>query len=85
MVSATYKPIDWTKPLYTRAGSRVRIYAADCGGSKPVHGAFLESKDDIWYPCAWSITGRYVNDSKRSSLDLVNEETLLFLPTKEKA
>ena len=47
--------IDKNKQYTTRSGLPVRIYATDCGGGYPVHGAIL--KDGVWLLESWTITG----------------------------
>ena len=50
--------LDFTKPetLQTRDGREVRIYATDCGGLYPNHGAVL--CDNAWLIQSWSIHGK---------------------------
>lgn len=48
--------IDWDKPLQTRNGCEVRIYARDCG-TLYAHGAFKYSERD-WRACAWNRDGQ---------------------------
>jgi len=50
--------LDFTKPetLQTRDGREVRIYATDCGGMYPNHGAVL--CDNAWLIQSWSIHGK---------------------------
>lgn len=39
--------IDMNKKYKTKDGKPVRIYATDCGGGWPVHGAYLD--DNVWW------------------------------------
>lgn len=63
------KPFDLTKPLQTRDGREVRIYATDAGGEYPIHGAVKEGQG--WLHEGWSIRGELVRGLERC-LDLVN-------------
>ena len=60
--------IDKNKQYKTRSGLPVRIYATDCGGKYPVHGAVL--KDDEWDIDCWTCDGRYTQSSEHS-FDLI--------------
>lgn len=60
--------IDTTKQYKTREGREVRIYATDCGGIYPVHGAILKS--DGWVIHCWRGDGSDAIDSI-SNADLI--------------
>jgi hypothetical protein len=60
--------IDKNKQYRTRNGREVRIYAADGGGSYPVHGAILE--DGVWSHEVWKRDGAY-GSNLDESLSLV--------------
>lgn len=62
--------IDFTKPVQTRDGRAVRIYATDGGGEYPVHMATRDS-DGMWYPGSRTEDGR-VHRNGDSPLDLIN-------------
>ena len=62
------KPIDFTKPVTTRAGSNIKVYEVFYG--KYINGAYHDPDTDVWYPCQWDMSGVY--GSRKSSLDLVN-------------
>ena len=63
------KPLDLTKPMKTRCGFTVRIYAQDGESTYPIHGA--ASERDGWVSRSWADNGRhqYLNEG---ALDLVN-------------
>lgn len=44
--------IDMTKKYQTKDGFQVRIYATDCGGEFPIHGALL-GDDCMWHIGFW--------------------------------
>jgi hypothetical protein len=72
--------ISATASYRTRAGSRVRIYATDCGGDYPIHGAYCYDDEgiDIWYLAAWKANGQYTgttDDEYESAFDLVEDTT----------
>lgn len=46
---------DFRKPLVTRDGRDVRIYAIDGKGAHPVHGAI--ETDGAWSICDWDLCG----------------------------
>lgn len=52
--------IDKNKQYKTRSGLPVRIYATDCGGGYPVHGAVL--KNGVWRVEEWTITGVVIKE-----------------------
>ena len=60
--------IDKNKQYTTRDGREVRIYATDCGGIYPVHGAILKS--DGWVIHCWRGDGSDAIDSI-SNADLI--------------
>jgi hypothetical protein len=60
--------IDENKQYKTRDGREVRIYATDCGGIHPVHGAILRS--DGWVIHCWRSDGSDAIDSI-SNADLI--------------
>ena len=60
--------IDKDKKYTTRNGREVRIYATDCGGLYPVHGAILY--DGLWVINSWPLDGMDAIDSI-SNADLI--------------
>lgn len=60
--------IDKNKQYKTRDGREVRIYATDCGGIYPVHGAII--KDGLWVIHSWPLDGMDAIDSI-SNADLI--------------
>ena len=60
--------IDITKQYKTRDGREVRIYTTDCGGGRPVHGAFWSS-DNRWSVHSWRGDGTI--SGKPNVLDLI--------------
>jgi hypothetical protein len=60
--------IDKNKQYKTREGREVQIYATDCGGIYPVHGAIL--KNDEWIIHCWRSDGSDAIDSI-SNADLI--------------
>lgn len=63
--------LDLTKPVQTRDGRPVRIYATDAGGKHPVHGAFL-SEEGEWQSDTWTPEGKYLEPLSDHCLDLIN-------------
>jgi hypothetical protein len=61
--------IDITKTYKTRDGREVRIYATDCGGGRPVHGAI--NYDGEWSMSNWTAEGVSFSDHQHSSDDLI--------------
>ena len=62
--------IDKNKQYRTRSGLPVRIYATDCGGDYPVHGAVLDSHG--WFDFAWTKEGlTFIDQIAECDLDLV--------------
>lgn len=59
--------IDKNKQYRTRSGLPVRIYATDCGGDYPVHGATCFG--DIWHLCFWTKDGFFTGNE--GGLDLI--------------
>ena len=51
--------LDFSKPelLQTRDGRQVRIYSADAGGTRPVHGAVICG--DAWSVRQWKLDGSH--------------------------
>lgn len=49
--------IDINKTYRTRSGCPVRIYATDCGGPYPIHGAYFS--EGKWNPGAWMFNGDF--------------------------
>ena len=45
------------------------VYAMDCGGSHPHHGAWLHEGAGVWYPIQWANDGE-CNMPKRPDLNL---------------
>jgi len=63
--------LDLTKPVQTRDGRKVRIYATDGGKGKSIHGAvFLHSGQ--WEMFCWRLNGMFYFDESECTLDLVN-------------
>ena len=65
--------LDFSKPdqLQTRDGRQVRIYATDGACSYCIHGAILTERG--WEANVWDRNGRYVDDKKDNSSDLVRK------------
>lgn len=61
--------IDITKQYRTREGYEVRLYADNCGGDFPIHGAYREH--NLWRMNTWTIKGLYWNHDEESEYDLV--------------
>jgi hypothetical protein len=63
--------VDFGKPVLTRCGYPVRIYAKDGGGSFPLHGACLSN--GVWKVATWTAKGKNISDEHSlSPYDLVN-------------
>ena len=62
-------PLDLTRPLQTRDGHEVRIYATDGQGLYLIHGAV--NMNGQWFVFSWGKEGRYFTD-KEMPCDLVN-------------
>ena len=62
--------LDFTKPIKTRRGLKVRIYATDGGHGYPVHGAIWDEVDG-WRSTTWTLKGRYLSANLPSQADLV--------------
>jgi hypothetical protein len=61
--------IDWTKPVQTRDGRKVRVLCTDAPGSQyPVIG-LIEGDGD---PETWTIGGVYAANGATSNLDIIN-------------
>lgn len=63
--------IDWTKPLQTRDGREVRIYARDGHGGWPIHGA-VKANDGKWLISSWTQRGSQHGIGVSAPYDLVN-------------
>ena len=63
----------------TRDGKPVRIYATDCGGDYPIHGAMLLSDD--WSVACWLPDGTFGIGSK---FDIVTPKTYGEMTCEEK-
>jgi len=63
------KPLDFTKPLQTRDGKKVRIYATNGQSARPIHGATLDA--DGWHSHSWLPDGTFVETMTPYPLDLV--------------
>lgn len=61
--------IDFTKPVQTRDGKRVRILCTDATRTQPVIGTIYEDVSDEIY--TWSITGEWMT-TKGTKYDLIN-------------
>ena len=66
------KMIDLDKPLQTRDGRQVRIYATDGYGDYPLHGAFL--REEGWHKESWTAEGKYVV-GEDNEWDIINVKT----------
>ena len=64
--------IDLEKPLQTRDGQQIRIYATDGSGDYPLHGAFL--RKDGWNKESWTVEGKYVV-GEDNEWDIINVKT----------
>ena len=61
--------IDINKTYRTRCGYEVRIYATNCGGTYPIHGA-VWIKESRWQCFCWSVKGEaYIGG--RNKYDLI--------------
>lgn len=61
--------LDRTKPVQTRDGRKVTIYAWDAGGDEPIHGR-IEGENG---PTSWYADGSYFNEINLSDdCDLIN-------------
>jgi predicted nucleic-acid-binding Zn-ribbon protein len=60
--------IDTTIDYETKNGLKVRIYATDGKGHRPVHGAIYQ--EEVWVPINWCNDGSY-HQSSSSKFDLV--------------
>jgi hypothetical protein len=69
--------IDTTKPLQTRSGLEVRIYATDGGGTHPIHGAYKE--DGNWLPTDWGTEGNWLESDETNEYDLVLAPRVVFV------
>jgi len=63
------KPLDFTKPLQTRDGKKVRIYATNGQSARPIHGATLD--EEGWRSHSWLPDGAFVGTMTPYPLDLV--------------
>ncbi len=63
--------LDLTKPVKTRDGREVRIYATDHGGEYPVAGAIRRKSTDQWRSGQWTADGTYIRELQ-THLDLIN-------------
>lgn len=63
------KLLDFTKPLQTRDGCEVRIYATDGEGEFPIHGAV--KLDQGWAVFNWGIEGKWNRPCGECDWDLV--------------
>ena len=61
-------PIDWTKPVETKRGSRIRIYAIDHNLTQSVIGRIEDDENVI----QWSYSGVFHLNGAPSHLDLRN-------------
>ena len=60
--------------LTIRDGRQAVVYATDCGGNTPVHGAILtEGIVPKWIPLTWTSSGRFAHDADHH-LDLIGLE-----------
>jgi hypothetical protein len=63
-------PLDLTRPVQTRDGRAVRIYATDAGDQYPVHGAISDGRGG-WAFSTWTMGGAYNTSSHSDPLDLI--------------
>ena len=61
--------ISTAKQYRARNGRAVRIYAVDCGGDYPVHGAIFQ--DGIWVIIHWKLDGKYLGGPSEHGYDLI--------------
>ncbi len=61
--------ISMDKQYRARNGREVRIYAVDCGGDYPVHGAIFQ--DGIWVIIHWKSDGKYLESQFDHGYDLI--------------
>ncbi len=59
------------KAYKTRDGRTARIYAVDCGGSFPIHGAILSPNSLIACATQWTVKGNSCNSFIESDSDLM--------------
>ena len=74
MATETNETINLTDTYKTRHGLKVRIYAVDCGGNFPVHGAILFNEGtayEEWNSDSWTAYGKYDLSVSKSPNDLV--------------
>ena len=60
--------IDKNKQYRTRSGLQVRIYATDCGGEYPVHGAMFI--DGRWGLSCWTDEGKNVSHTQLNLIEV---------------
>lgn len=60
--------IDWTRPVQTRDGRQVKIYAMDVKGRFPVHGCV----EGVENPLGWTKDGSYMESGCPNNFDIVN-------------
>jgi hypothetical protein len=59
----------------TRDGREVRIYAVDCGGDYPVHGAIYSKEDREWVIQTWTLEGLFDVTNPLPDCDLIPAKT----------
>ena len=64
--------ISMDKYYRARNGRAVRIYAVDCGGDYPVHGAIFQ--DGIWVIIHWKLDGKYLGGPSEHGYDLIESK-----------
>jgi len=64
--------IEPNKYYKTRDGQKAKVYATDCGGSYPVHGAIQQIENDVWWQTVWTLDG-LLCPPKCNYIDLVAE------------
>ena len=69
--------IDKSKSYKTRSGHDVRIYATDCGGNWPVHGAIFN--ECRWSPTLWTADGCMCDDEQTHQSDLLESRPLVHV------
>ena len=75
--------ININKKYTTRKGHSVRIYATDCGGVYPVHGAVYEkdfNNNYIWVSRTWTSDGEETDGDFESSYDLIEVDWRKEIP-----
>ena len=64
--------IDWTKPVQTKDGRKVRVLCTDARGRNPVIGLVLNEDEETDEMMSWPISGDAWGPDHDYSLDLIN-------------